>query len=673
MDETLQPTLDAIAGWTTSPSQLAFDVRFGHIRGPAATAKGIRIPLRISLQMPDVAVIHVVPNFKKAPVIQGREREPMLKGQDSPVHTHTYVEMIILLQRARHATIIIIDADPDFSADFSLALAATTTFAISAASDTGAKMRVLTLSWEKIHPMTKKLFGRGGVPQEFLVSDPGRTIPKLVEHEDGLMVLDRVADQLDPEGRHHALCFQGLPEMGVWDSFTLSMDNFDAVKHHSGDPKRSIVYIETGLRVPEMFQGADFIHLITSDTAWKKIFDLQTRQVLGVAVKLSASERKQQETWARRTDCANCYIYASATFLSGDNKRRPRRMDILNAQADGFIAGLTEFAHWPSSFKYLMESIRPMDTGHVLLDMQERLILRGLIKHDGNNMLGLSLALPRSMHQTFYAFLPLVGYDSRIAQFLCLDSSADLVNTAKIQVAVVLTANARSMFDLKPGGMGLEDRQTFSLNVCSGLLRDLSLYGTSFATLGLMKSYKADPNIHLRGAVQHEVRRNWLWMNIPVVRKAWKMYSDFVNAWDNCGNAATQLRIDIHGDEGRYLSAAEADEVYLHLAQAFTGQMVRVTFHQNWQPNMEDVSSGRTVWCPEFTAFAVDWRTIRAIDGDCCLGFYTTGTRTGEVIEIDDWNWIPYRIWSQCQEQWGAVGPRLCDTPQPLHPNKDEA
>ncbi|KAF4468937.1 hypothetical protein FALBO_4154 [Fusarium albosuccineum] len=675
MDETLQPTLDAIAGWTTSPSQLAFDVRFGHIRGPAATAKGIRIPLRISLQMPNVAVIHVVPNFKKAPVIQGRERDPILRGQDSPVHTHTYVEMITLLQSARHATIIIIDADPDFSADFSLALAATTTFAISAASDAGAKMRVLTLSWEKLHPVTKKLFGRGGVPEEFLVPDPGHTKPKRFEHKDVLMVLDRAADHFDPEGKHQALCFQNFGN-AAWPSDVLSMHGFDTVQEHPGDPKRCLLYIGNGVRIPGIFEGADFVHVVTSDTARKKIFDLQTRQVLAVTVKLSTSERKQQETWAQRTNCSNRHVYVSATFLSGDNLRRPRRLDILNAQVDGFIVGMAAFAHWPSSFTALANYLHSIDPGDVLLEIQQRLLRRRLIKPDAGNMLGYSLALPQHMHQTFHEFLPLVEYDSCIAQFLCLESSTRLANTAKIQIAMALMASVRDMFKLAVHLMGREEGKELREDARRGLLRDLSPCGTTFTMLGLMKSHKAIADSDLVAEKDREVRGQWLLMNVPVVKRALEMYSDFLVTWQICGNAVTQFSTGQFGDEGRYLSAAEADEVYLHLAQAFTYQMVTVTFRPNMRPKMVDATSGRAVSCSPFVACAVSWKAIQDIDGDSCVGFYTAGRRDGELIEILDWNWIPSRVWNKWLEQPGAggsIGHLGFKTRHPPHPNEDEA
>ncbi|KAJ3538585.1 hypothetical protein NM208_g5842 [Fusarium decemcellulare] len=666
MEDTLQPALEAIARWATHTHD-AFDLKLGHIQGPPATAKGIKVPpgisQGISRLMPEMKVFHVVPGFKKDQV-EG-ERAANRRNTSAPIGSKA---------------VIILDADPDYSADFALALTAAASFAESAtAQDDNAAMRVVTLSWEGIHQLTKRLFGQWGVPREFTLSSVNRKNPKWIKtrpEDDVEAVLNGYANRVSARGRHTVMSFgPPPPDRVTWPSLEFSLGLFEQLIRQFPHATDRVTHILTRSdRAPALLEGCEIGHIIVNETSRRPIFDLETRQVVTVAVTASTSERNQQWNWAHRTDSAVSYVYSPEHFLQGDNANRPRRMDILNSQVDGFLVGLTAFSTWPDSFTSLLRLVAsPGDD--VLADMVQRLSLQRVITYN-DSVLGFSLALPPPVHGLFYEVLPLVRYDSRVARLACSPSRTPLLGLAKLQLAVVLTYGMYDMFELE-NGLNSE-RGKYIHTFSQGFLRGLSDYGTAWMALGLMKAIMSPRMVpSLRGEQMITVSNGLITILVASVRKAHALYTTFLEMWQRAGMPVAQPQADTVGAEPTHrISTDEVHELFLDLVRAYAHQITIVRFKENWWPQVEDFLSGQIFVCDKTLRHTIAWDEIQKDNGDCAVGFYTKAVRRGNETVILDWNWIPDRVWRMYGHELEHVdrdGIMALQTRRPLVPNEDEA
>ncbi|KAF4468935.1 hypothetical protein FALBO_4152 [Fusarium albosuccineum] len=666
MDDTLQPALEAIARWATHTHD-TFDLKLGHIQGPPATAKGIKVPSGISQgisrRMPEMKVFHVVPGFKKDQV-EG-ERAASGRNMSAPIGSKA---------------LIILDADPDYSADFALALTAAASFAESAtAQDDNAAMRVVTLSWEGIHQLTKKLFGQWGVPREFNLPCASRKNPKWINtrpEDDIEAVLNGCANRVSAKGRHTVMSFgPPLSDRVTWPSLEFSLELFEKlIRQFPHDTDRAMYILTSSDRAPALLEGCETGHIIVSETSSRPIFDLETRQVVTVTVTASTSERNQQRNWAYRTDSSVSYVYSPEHFLQGDNANRPRRINILNSQVDGFLVGLTAFSTWPVSFRSLLHLVAsPGD--EVLADMAQRLRLQRIITYD-DSVLGFSLAIPPPFHQLFYEVLPLVRYDSRVARFACSPSRTPLVSLAKLQLAGVLTYGMRDMFELESG---LNSEQgKFIYKHSQGFLGGLSIYGTAWMALGLMKAVMAPEMApSLRGEHVITAANGLMTVWVASVRKAHDLCTTFLKMWQRCGMPVAEPEVDMVGNEPTLeISRDEVHGLFLDLARAYAHQTTVVRFKENWWPQVEDFLSGQIFVCDKSLRHIIAWDKIQESDGDCAVGFYTKAVRRGNETVILDWNWIPDRVWRMYGNELRFIdrdGIMALQTRRPLVPNEDEA
>ncbi|KAF4503113.1 hypothetical protein FAGAP_668 [Fusarium agapanthi] len=109
--------------------------------------------------------------------------------------------------------LVIIDADPDYSADFAIALAAITT----CTALSGTHMRVVTLSGDRLPDITRDLFDYFSPPREFLVPDEHRiefTAVEISEKQIASEALFEFAKKLDTSVPH--TCLRYIEEDDSW-------------------------------------------------------------------------------------------------------------------------------------------------------------------------------------------------------------------------------------------------------------------------------------------------------------------------------------------------------------------------------------------------------------------------------------------------------------------------
>lgn len=102
---------------------------------------------------------------------------------------------------------VIIQADNDYSAEFALALMSLTAVITIASQN----MRILTLSWEGIHPTTKSLFGPYGAPRLFKLQNVRRD-PPLIRLPPGQEISDIIGNIPDTTLNFSQLTFTTLGE-----------------------------------------------------------------------------------------------------------------------------------------------------------------------------------------------------------------------------------------------------------------------------------------------------------------------------------------------------------------------------------------------------------------------------------------------------------------------------
>ncbi|KAF4978803.1 hypothetical protein FZEAL_4870 [Fusarium zealandicum] len=661
MEPTWQDTIDSIVEWVADDR---FAAKCGHIQGPAATAKGIKVPLAIWKtlrdQSPDVHVVHVLADFKRSHVVECRtELEAGSQAADGldlsslrNFTTLTYHEFVDLFRET------LIETDPEFSAEFALAFSVAFAYIMSfdGASADGT-MRVMTMSWENIHPFARELFRYCEVYQEFelpeinrgqarIMSSPEESIPLALK-----TIRDLYASK-NPDFRHMTVTFMDFKiDRSEWGNYNITSTNDLEILYQAKDHINPWILAPDGLRTPRNLPASNLVYIIPSGSSEeRRIFDLETRQVVAVTLKTSTSERKQQLSWMDRTECARSGVTVIMPngFIEGENAELPRRLEVLNSQLSGFILALTEFVDWPSAYMALMlHNFRRLVEHHVVADMTRRLVLSQILNVE-DTPLGFSLNLPKEAHRNFYRVLPLLKYDGRAAHFLCAPSSSSFVVLIKMQAAVMLMTSFSSLFafDSTVIEEAVEEIVSFAGQSING---NFARFGSFWMAKGLMmlvtKHTPKEPQ------PMDILRLPELGLTIDIVGlgEARATFNAIFHEFLENGVAVAHDRDSADGCGNRKVTEAEFEEVSLHLARAYTHQRALVTWDTDTgEMLMTDQLSKQPLCFETDTDRFIAWADIIKADGLSVVGVYSYAGRdpsTG-MTTIQDWTWIPQKVWS---------------------------
>ncbi|KAM5342300.1 hypothetical protein ACJ41O_013266 [Fusarium nematophilum] len=672
MDNAWHDTFAAIADWASDPRR---DAKFGHIQGPAACAKGVRVPLRIwdliSKRLSDTVVMHVVGDFKKAQVI--RDRATIMKEDAvEAVHLETlgYNEFTEQLKRTRTAegwahipgsphVLIIVEADPDISAEFVFALAGAVA---CAGSCNDAVFRVLTMSWEDAHPIFGDLVGRleQPPPKKFVLPEFETSQPKVVNIPPGQHYLDALTIEAETaSGPILAINFGSDVEDPRWDVEGFWLDGYQhAAKYMMQRDVPPMFEVDPHLRLPERLHSHPNVYIITTRECRRRILDLKTTQLVEVSLMLSRSEQQQQLSWMDRTTCprSNVTIFADEKF--DQDIPVPRRMEILNGQVGGFLAGLTEYATWPAPLPDLFKIVRGCSESGVIRTAEARLVQQGLMKADPGRPGGISMDVPGETMAAFYRVLPMVNYDARIAYFLSQPASAVSVSLAKVQVASILVQDKIPDFEMTCE----EPRSVFELMKAAnvGMLGKFAPYGTTLMALGLCGAAKIKEQ---RLEIELDRQRQMMMKELGVSpeRIAALAVPNAIDLTPDCTVTRAYLRrvgcaqdmislaMNMSSDSMDHeVTDLHFDEICLHLARAFSHQAVAVQARGE-RIDLCDVVSLQEVSASEEVAIVLraSYPEISALSDGMVVGFYTKAVRWpgDDKITISDWNWIPLGVW----------------------------
>ncbi|KAH7177361.1 hypothetical protein DER46DRAFT_569029 [Fusarium sp. MPI-SDFR-AT-0072] len=589
---------------------------FAHIQGQPATAKAIKVPLLlldtfVRLKS-NVEVIHITNAPKKDQVHKEREKlkaDMCLTTQSTKsIKTMDYAEATNMLKIARResswylpdignnacAVVIIIDADPDYSAEYALALT-TWTIMVKGRSTFNGQMK----NW-----------------------------------------LNRVA----PDGTHTCISFQRPGRLDEsWDH--CHQDRQQGLE--SAIKPRRIHFISPDFRTAEKILDAGRPHLITSNTRRRLIFDLETRQPVTVTLQCSNSEEKQQMSWVHRFSGESTNIYTQPGFCYGAAHRR--RMRVRDEQLGGFLAALSEFDKWPLGISNVVRLFDPRgQESQVATDIGQRLARQGILKHDVKSTITWSLALPKETHQAFYNFLPLVEYDHRLALFLSIKSKSPMVNTAKAQMAAIISGSSTNCIDFvgktAPEVHGSSDAARI------GLFKHVAHTGTVMKGLGLIKiAITASrfsmilPEIYI---VDKQIR-----VNMNEVKHVMERCRMLLEVLGTCGyNVEEALPLTQEEDS---IEFDQFMEVWSHLLRAYAYQIALVTVNNHGDIFIKDLVSQTRIEASFEVRHSLEWPVIPKNKKDYAVGIYTRATRGRGRTTIQDWNWMPPKVW----DRWDAELP----------------
>ncbi|KAH7177309.1 hypothetical protein DER46DRAFT_621268 [Fusarium sp. MPI-SDFR-AT-0072] len=399
---------------------------FAHIQGPPASPKAIKIPMEIIVS-PRVRdghhtfTVQVLPDFKRNAVVRGQNPwspnlelepdQPMLKAE-------TYLELSSP-DAVSDRILFIIDADPDYSAEDALALAAITTFAASrTTADSGLHIKVATISWECIHQVTRELFESYSESIfEFLLRrpDPEPIEPVILKTMPSDLLKYATVSLTNDSG---PLCLRfrdamhDAEDLDDWNTMPSQWDPWIRTSNTKGNC--------SSISITELLPSCHSVSILASPTVRRVIFDRRSHQLLQTFLWVSASEELQQFSWRSRVES---YYYPDVLCLDHFKRHRAteRRMKIRNEHAEGFMAALLEFTEWPPGIWELMRITQEKDD-QGQLQLPHRPITR----------------------EAFYALLPEVNYDWRVAHFLSMHSSP-FSTMVKAHLAPMLAAGNRHL------------------------------------------------------------------------------------------------------------------------------------------------------------------------------------------------------------------------------------
>ncbi|KAF5536544.1 hypothetical protein FMEXI_10279 [Fusarium mexicanum] len=647
---------------------------FAHIQGQPAIAKAIKVPLFLQdsfyRSKSNADIIHITNATKKDQVFKEREKlRATLRHTTQTaksIRTMDYVEATYMIKVARRengwylpdvgkndgAVVVIIEADPDYSAEYALALIAWTTM-IKRHSTSSARMRLMTMSWEGLHDMTKAIWDYWPTAKEPLREYVLPSMPR----NGGRVILDsknksattemmRWVEKVAPKGTHTCISFRRPARLDEsWDR---------CYQHHqqgldSAIKPRRTLFINLDFKTAERIPDAGRPHLITSTTRRRPIFDLETRQPITVTTECSNSEEKQQMSWVHRFSGESTNIYTQPGFCYGANKSR-RRMRFADDQLGGFLAALSELDNWPLGISNVLRLFDPRgEESQIAIDIRQRLIQQGILQNDYKSTIGLSLALPKETHEAFYTILPLVDYDHRLALFLSIKSKNDMINTAKAQMAAIISGSNTNCFAFvyKVAPEVYETNNAARI----GLLKHVAHTGTIMKGLGFMKT-----------AIS-ATRFSMLLPEIYIVDKQVRVYMDEVKhimercrvllkVLNTCGYSVDETP-PFTEEEPEGIEFDVFMEVWAHLLRAYTYQIALVTVNEHGEVIIKDLVSQTRIEASFEVQHSFEWETIPTDKWDYAVGIYTRAVRERGRTVIKDWNWIPPEVW----DRWGAELP----------------
>ncbi|KAJ4256743.1 hypothetical protein NW762_008839 [Fusarium torreyae] len=638
--------------------------------------KTVHLPHEIlwELAYRNIMIYNVVPKCKKyalseesKSMIDSMKQTAAIWGNTvtSKIRTITHDELFRKLRECRDQgtwndltrkafrsnTLILIDVDLDFSADFLLALNAAVVYtATYAEQNPQASMRLATMSWESIHPFIAGLYE--------LWDDSG---------------IHNFQIQFDPSHEFHHIRV-GSGNMGT------ILETIKAYVSHLGPDQRHTIlrFDDVDLIPDEWLDDAWIVPWVPSQHRHRVIFDRMTRQAVRVATKMAISERQQQMIWPWKMDIeqSRICVYTSDEYLVPQESDPPRRMDAVNQHLGGFVAALASFNKWPVKTMDMLH-LFGSDEKSAINEMSRRFQLQGILQASvEDSAIRIGLTLPTEVHDLFFKLLPEVCYDSRIAHFLVLPSTPRLVQV-KIQAAASMLVGSKKMAKVDWSMQGLDSHALDQIRdlAASGRTSNIAGYGTLWSKLGLMKSTWAKYNNGMCGASPANTMVDGRVSLPESTCSNWTNYHTQLRKQLRRGGVTSEPMRDVFA-EPHDIGETEHESLCWDFVQAYACQIACVEIVDG-MVSMTDFVSGTKLACVSDISMLIPWVQFYERDENSLVGFYTAAFRNPKsmVTRINDWNWIPSKVWVRWNRELrdtGRGGTASFQTPHVSSENPDE-
>ncbi|KAF4956300.1 hypothetical protein FGADI_3877 [Fusarium gaditjirri] len=686
---------------------------FGHLKFKAAAGNIFEVPDRLYLRRLTFAtkIVVVVAESKKAmmdknlmPRLAAIKRAALQDGQlvTSDVAVYTYGEIFTLLKSFRDPnfwnqdsqdfchlfTMFLMDVDPDFSAEFVLALSAATIFT-STFNDNqqnpNTSVKLMTMSSDTIHPFILKLFNHFNYAQFFDLPElKDRYAPRHVPSANmnkALRNIERWIVEQGQDQKNTIITFCGediIPDEWRGEEF---IEDFRQVQvNHPGILDIVVASHEDMLvSFPETFES-DFklnitgnLHIVGSVERRRRILDRQTGHEVEVRLKLSKREREAQISAASwfNVDDTQVRFYAPRNYITSPLVDFPRRMKFACEQIDGFVAAWMDLEDWPDeTFEILnilnvdiengdsdqsndpaataaRDGIGYYNIGAALSQTWRRLQVQGLIGLTYTDFT-LGPAIPGNRARFFHDLNQVTMFNGKAAHAMAIESVPNL-SQLKMHLVAALWVGMDRLIEVNwRNYSGAVDLEIQSLIDFSGTA-EIARYGTLWYKLGLMEALWAK---HAAGfcplsTASHIVDGRILASTLA--RSKWMNYRQSISALAAREGIAMPT---VGGFFNRDFEIKEEnyDDLCRHFMRAYSNQVAMVTKNRNrWE--IVDFASREHMECTDDVRHLVDWAGLtKREQGSSVLGFYTTASRASkrDRTRISDWNWIPSRLW----EEW---------------------
>ncbi|KAF5606523.1 uncharacterized protein FSUBG_5920 [Fusarium subglutinans] len=683
---------------------------FAHVKFGAAAGEIFEIPAMLfdrRLEW-DTKIVVAVSESKKSmmdknlmPRVGEMVRAAVRTGQPvrSDVVVYTYAELFTLLKSFRDPgfwnqasqnfcfpfTLLMIDVEPDFSAEFVLALNAATIFTKTFndnQQNPNTTLRLTTMSSDPIHPFILKLFQRFHTVQFFELPEyEDNYAPELVYSTNlktALRNIKRWIRDHDDNRKNTIITFCGediMPDEWRGDRFIQGFRQVQVI--HPGILNLIKASNEDMLvSFPETFE-ADFklefsgnLHIVGSLTRRRRILDRQTGHEVEATLKLSKREREAQisaASWFEMDD-TSVRFYAPDDYLTSPQFDFPRRMKFACEQIDGFVAAWTDLGDWPDETFDILHHVLNID--NAMADDNMDTIPSGTAADDGIDYYNINAALDRTwkrlevqgligLNYTFGAAIPanretffhdlnqVTKYIGKAAHATALESTPKL-SQLKMHLLAALWVGMKRLIQVDWRNNGNTNQEVRSLIGFSSTAK-IARYGTLWSKLGLMEALWAKhgsgfcPNSTASQIIDGHISASTL------ARSNWMSYRQNISA------LAAREGVAMPSVDGFFLRDFEIredeyDALCRHFMQAYSNQVAIVTKRGN-RLIINDFASGQRLDYTADVLNLVDWAEITKKEGgSAVLGFYTAASRypRGARTKISDWNWIPDRLW----EEW---------------------
>lgn len=686
---------------------------FGHLKFRAAEGDIFGIPARLFEQRIelDTKIVVVVSESKRAmmdkslmPKASAIMRAAFRAGQaaTSELAIYTYGELFNILKSFRDPnswnpasqgfcdpfTIFLVDVDPDFSAEFVLALNAATIFTKTFNANQqnpNITLKLVTMSSESIHPLISSLFRRFNMNIRFfnLPVVENNYWPKMVYSADMKKALRNIQDQIRKQGRgrkNTIITFYGedlMPDEWRGDRFIKNMRHIQVI--HPG-VLNIIKNVNEDMLVsfPETFEAAfkleisGNVHIVGSLVRKRRILDRQTGHEVEATLKLSKLERQAQmaaASWFNIDDSFVCF-YAPDRYLDSPQFDFPRRMKFACEQIDGFAAAWTDLGNWPDETFDLLNHILHVENGtandndllpgkatedgidyyniNTALDQTwKRLQLQGLIGPVYNSY-AFGTAIPTGLAGFFHDLSYVTKYIGKAAHAMAIESTTSTVSQLKMHVLAALWVGMKRLVQIDWRNSNENTNQEIWNFVDFGSTAAIARYGTLWSKLGLMEAIWAK---HAAGSCPNSTASHIIDGRISASTLA---RSNWISCRQSISALADRDAIAMPSVDGFFLREFEFEkdnygDLCKPFMQAYSNQVAIVT-KRGSHLKMIDFASGQHLNCTEDVRHLVDWaEIIRQEEDSQVLGFYTTASRDSRGVrtKISDRNWIPVSLWAE--------------------------